>query len=166
MRKLGGVMALTMALSFGFAAPSAAQDPELREDPLFSTLFTPELIMQHRRAINLTDEQRDAISQMIQELQGRVVRLQWELLDQVQVLTETTSPSRVDLDRSLDQMDEVLETEKEIKQATSRCSCASRTSFVPSNRRRWRHSGELTDPGTVDPLLLRSRPTATTRFRR
>ena len=117
MRKLGGVMALTMALSFGFAAPSAAQDPELREDPLFSTLFTPELIMQHRRAINLTDEQRDAISQMIQELQGRVVRLQWELLDQVQVLTETTSPSRVDLDRSLDQMDEVLETEKEIKQA-------------------------------------------------
>ena len=64
-----------------------------------------------------TDEQRDAISQMIGELQGRVVRLQWELLDQMQLLAETTSAPRVDLDRSLDQMDAVLETEKEIKQA-------------------------------------------------
>ena len=54
---------------------------------------------------------------MIGDLQGRVVRLQWELLDQMQLLAETTSAPRVDLDRSLDQMDTVLETEKEIKQA-------------------------------------------------
>ena len=97
--------------------PALAQEPELGENSLFNTLYTPELIMQHRRAIDLTDEQRDAISQMIQELQGRVVRLQWELLDQVQLLTEVTSSSRVDLDRSLDQMDQVLDTEREIKQA-------------------------------------------------
>ena len=97
--------------------PVVAQEPALQEDPLFGTLFPPELIMQHRRAIDLTDEQRDAISQMIGDLQGRVVRLQWELLDQMQLLAETTSAPRVDLDRSLDQMDTVLETEKEIKQA-------------------------------------------------
>jgi Spy/CpxP family protein refolding chaperone len=73
--------------------------------------------MQHRRAIGLTDEQRDAISQMIQDLQGRVVRLQWELLDEVERLTEITSATRIDLDRSLDQVGRVLDTENEIKRA-------------------------------------------------
>jgi Spy/CpxP family protein refolding chaperone len=91
--------------------------PAVQEDPLFQALFPPELIMQHRRAIGLTDEQRDAISQMIQQLQGRVVRLQWELLDEMQQLTEIMSAPRVELDRALDQLNDVLDTEQEIKQA-------------------------------------------------
>ena len=117
MRKLNRIFSLIAIWSLGVAMPVVAQEPALQEDPLCGTLFPPELIMQHRRAIDLTDEQRDAISQMIGDLQGRVVRLQWELLDQMQLLAETTSAPRVDLDRSLDQMDTVLETEKEIKQA-------------------------------------------------
>jgi Spy/CpxP family protein refolding chaperone len=96
---------------------SAQEPPAVQQDPHFEALFAPELIMQHRRAIGLTDEQRDAISQMIQQLQGRVVRLQWELLDEMQQLTETMGATRVQLDRALDQLNEVLATEREIKQA-------------------------------------------------
>jgi len=96
---------------------SGQEAAALPNDPLFVTLFTPELIMQHRRAIDLNDEQRDAISRMIQDLQGRVVRLQWELLEEVQELTVITGDTRVDLDRALDQMDSVLDREKQIKQA-------------------------------------------------
>ena len=117
---LFGALGLMVALAGGVAPSSlAAQDtdPALQEDPLFATLFAPELIMQHRRTIGLTDEQRDAISRLIQELQGRVVRLQWELLDELQELGQITGGTRVDLDRALDQMDSVLETEKRIKQA-------------------------------------------------
>ena len=117
MSRLRKVIVIGVVLAGGLAAPVAAQEPQPQEDPLFTTLFPPELIMQHRRAIGLTDEQRDAISQMIQELQGRVVRLQWDLLDEMQQLTEVLEGTRVDLDRSLDQMDEVLDTEKQIKQA-------------------------------------------------
>lgn len=102
-------------------AAAAAQDPSptqsLDQDPIFRTLFPPELIMQHRRAIGLTDEQRDAISRMIRDLQGRVVQLQWDLLDEVQQLQEITGQPRVDLDRSLDQIESVLDTEKKIKLA-------------------------------------------------
>ncbi len=98
-------------------AQQAPQAQSIGEDPLFTTLFPPELIMQHRRAISLTDEQRDAISQLIGNLQGRVVRLQWDLLDEVQRLAEVTSGTRVDLDRSLDQIGNVLDMESEIKQA-------------------------------------------------
>ena len=54
---------------------------------------------------------------MIGEVQGRVVRLQWELLDEMQQLTELMAAPRIDLDRALDQLDNVLETEKQIKQA-------------------------------------------------
>ena len=89
----------------------------MQEDPLFEMLFQPELIMQHRRAISLTDAQRDAITGMLGQLQGRVVQLQWELLDEMQELTEIMGAQRVDLDRALDQLDSVLDTEKEIKQA-------------------------------------------------
>ena len=110
---------IAFAVCFGaLSTPAFAQQEQAPgEDPLFSTLFPPELIMQHRRAIGLSDEQRDAISQLIGDLQGRVIRLQWELLDEIQRLTEITSGTRVDLDRSLDQIGNVLDTESEIKQS-------------------------------------------------
>ena len=99
------------------ARVTAQAKQPVADDPLFETLYSPELIMQHRRAIGLTDPQRDAISKMIGDLQGRVVSLQWQLLDQVQQLKEVTSGNRVDLDRSLDQLGDVLDTEGKIKQA-------------------------------------------------
>ena len=113
----GFVIALAVC-SGAWATPVLAQQEQtVAEDPLFGTLFPPELIMQHRRAISLTDEQRDAVSQLIGNLQGRVVRLQWDLLDEIERLAEITAPARVDLDRSLDQIGNVLDTESEIKQA-------------------------------------------------
>ena len=115
--KAFGTATLLMAVLGAAAGPVHAQTGETEEDPIFSVLFAPELIMQHRRAIDLTDEQRDAISQMIQELQGRVVSLQWELLDDIQELSETLERPRVDLDRALDQMGSVLDLEKRIKEA-------------------------------------------------
>ena len=84
-------------------------------DPLAQVLFEPELIMQHRRAVNLTDEQRDAITRLIEELQGRVVGLQWQLLDEMQALSEILEGPRVDLDRAMDRMGEILDIEGEIK---------------------------------------------------
>lgn len=106
---------LTCALlSTLFPAPARAQDtPE--EDPLARHLFAPELLMQHRRAIDLTDEQRDAVSRLIQDLQGRIVSLQWELLDEMESLTEALEDPRVDLDRALDRFSGVLDRESEIK---------------------------------------------------
>lgn len=116
-----GLMIALAVCSGAWTTPLFAQQAQpaqsVGEDPLFRTLFPPELIMQHRRAIGLTDEQRDAISQLIGDLQGRVVRLQWDLLDEIQRLAEITAPARVDLDRSLDQIGNVLDTESEIKQA-------------------------------------------------
>jgi Spy/CpxP family protein refolding chaperone len=117
MNKLRVALVVTCLVVFAPAVRAQAPEPTLQEDPLFVTLFSPELIMQHRREISLTDAQRDAISRLIQDLQGRVVKMQWDLLDQMQQLTTIMGATRVDLDRALDGLDNVLDSEKSIKQA-------------------------------------------------
>jgi Spy/CpxP family protein refolding chaperone len=118
-----GVRSLLLALLCALGVLLGAQQgaaqvpPKPEEDPFASVLFPPELIMQHARAIRLNDEQRTAITKLIEQLQGRVIGLQWQLAEQVQALKETLSRSRVDQDRALDQLNRVLETEKSIKKA-------------------------------------------------
>jgi Spy/CpxP family protein refolding chaperone len=101
-----------LALSTGKLNAQAEENP----NPFASVLFTPEEIMQHRRAINLNDEQRDAITRLIEELQGRMVSLQWRLLDETEAVKEALEGSRVDLDRVMDRFEKSLDTEAEIKQ--------------------------------------------------
>jgi Spy/CpxP family protein refolding chaperone len=95
------------------AAPPAA--PQLG-DPIARALFEPELIMKHRRAIDLTDQQRDAITRLLRELQGQVVSMQWELEEQKDALAAELNRPRIDLDRALDRMRRALQTERQIKE--------------------------------------------------
>jgi Spy/CpxP family protein refolding chaperone len=107
--------ALGVLLRADAAAAQAAPKPEA--DPFATVLFPPELIMQHARAIRLTDEQRVTITRQIEQLQSRVVRMQWQLTEQVQALRETLARPRVDQDRAIDQLNRVLDTEQDIKKA-------------------------------------------------
>ena len=108
------VAALLLAVA---SAPLRAQAVPSVDDPVARSLFEPELIMQHRRAIGLTDKQRDDISGLIKELQGRVVSLQWDLREQAEALSVELNRPRVDLDRALDRVGRVLQTEGRIKEA-------------------------------------------------
>lgn len=94
--------------------PSRAQE-EATDDPFAGLVFTPEEIMQHRRAIDLNDEQRDGITRLIQDLQGEMVGLQWRLLDETEAVKEALEGPRVDLDRVMDRFSKALDTEMEIK---------------------------------------------------
>lgn len=109
---LAGLLALTLT-----ANASAQQPPPQEADPFAAVLFPPELIMQHARAIRLSDEQRGAITRLIGNVQLRAVEMQWELVVQMQELKQTLSGARIDQDRAIDQLNRVLETEKRIKQA-------------------------------------------------
>ena len=109
------VCALGMLLGAESAFAQAA--PKLEADPFAAVLYPPELIMQHARAIRLSDDQRGTITRQIEQLQSRVVRMQWQLSEQVQTLRETLARPRVDQDRAIDQLNRVLDTEQDIKQA-------------------------------------------------
>ncbi len=107
---------LLLALPLLLAAPPAASAQAAQEDDRFaSVLFTPEEIMLHGRAIGLRDEQRHAITRLIQDLQGRAVGLQWRLLDETESLEELLAQPRIDLDRAMDRFKRVLDMEMEIK---------------------------------------------------
>lgn len=132
MKRLRGLL---FVVGVGLApAPALGQEAE-DPNPLESVLYAPELIMQHRRAIDLNDEQRDAISRMIQELQGRVMSLQWQLLDEIETLKETLGEDRIDQDRALDQMERLLDTEKEIKQANLELLIRIKNVLTPAQQR-------------------------------
>ena len=117
MSRLRAALVMTALALVLPCAGVSAQEPSLQDDPIFAALFPPDLIMQHRSEIGLTDEQRDAISRLLQDVEGRVRRMQRELVDQMRQLTDNMKATRVDLDRALDQLDKVLDTEKRIKQA-------------------------------------------------
>lgn len=111
------VSTLFVMVSATRAAAQAAPPATLSlGDPIARSLFEPELIMKHRRAIDLTDQQRDAISRALRELQGQVVTLQWELQEQVDALAAELARPRIDLDRAQDRMKRVLQTERQIKE--------------------------------------------------
>lgn len=114
---LGVALVASQLLMPVLTTPLQAQSAPQAADPIARTLFEPELIMKHRRAINLTDEQRDAISRLIRELQGQVVNLQWEMQEQAESLATELARPRVDLDRALDRMGRVMQTERKIKEA-------------------------------------------------
>ncbi len=120
MRRIPGALLVTTLCIMAYAATVGAQAaaaPTLPlGDPIARSLFEPELIMKHRRAIDLTDQQRDAISRLLRELQGQVVSLQWELQEQVGALADELNRPRIDLDRAQDRMRRVLQTERQIKE--------------------------------------------------
>ena len=127
-----GLMAASLMLVPGVGA---AQEGEGKADPFSEVFFAPELIMQHRRAIALTDEQRDAVTGVIQDLQGSVVSYQFELLDEVQTLVEILSVPEVDLDRAMDQVDQFLETENDVKKAQFELLIRIKNILTPEQQR-------------------------------
>ena len=117
-RPLLMAVVFTLGMLSGSTAATAQDAPPRQEaDPFATVLFPPELIMQHARAIRLTDDQRSSITRLIQQVQQRVLGLQWQLGEQVQALRQTLGGARIDQDRAIDQLNRVLETEKSIKQA-------------------------------------------------
>ena len=84
-------------------------------DPLGDAMFPPEMIMQHTRDLNLTDEQKTFMRAEINRTTTRFNELQWQLQDAMEALHTTMKESTVNEQQALQQLDKVLDTEREIK---------------------------------------------------
>ncbi len=94
-------------------------------------LFPPELIMQHRRTLNITSEQRTTITTAIQELQSQIVELQWQLQDETEQLESLLQGDRINETAALEQVDRVLGIENLIKRAHLRMLIRIRNVLTP-----------------------------------
>jgi Spy/CpxP family protein refolding chaperone len=101
--------------------PQPAQGPEQPRpphppmDPLGDAMFPPELIMQHTRELNLTDEQKTFMRTEINRATTRFNELQWQAQDLMEALHATMKENTVNEQLALQQLDKVLDTEREIK---------------------------------------------------
>lgn len=89
--------------------------PEQAEPDFARHLFPPELIMQHQQKINLRPEQRTTITEAIQQLQAKVLELQWQMQSEAQKLSELMQVPTIREADALAQVDRVLDVEREVK---------------------------------------------------
>ena len=95
--------------------PTHPPQPPPPQDPLAQNLFPPDLVMQHRQALGLTDEQKNAIKDEVLKASTRFVELQLQMQDELETMANLTKGTTVDEQRVLAELDKVLGVEREIK---------------------------------------------------
>lgn len=130
------MIAAVFAIAFLFATVASAQEPGQpghppnapgadnlpnrpphppNPDPLAHLMFPPDMIMNHARQLNLTDEQKTFMRSEVQKTMASFQDLQWKLQDQMELLQETMKSTSVNEQQALAQLDKVLDLEREIK---------------------------------------------------
>lgn len=85
------------------------------EEQLAFHLYSPEVIMRHSREIDLTPDQREAVSKAVRSAQHEIMDLQWEVEDVAADLIESLAQSDADDAQVMARLDEVLAAENMIK---------------------------------------------------
>ena len=116
-------LAILFATAFLLVTVAIGQEPRQSSppphppnpDPLAHLMFPPDMIMNHARELNLTDEQKTYLRGEVQKATVTFQDLQWKLQDQMEALHDTMKSSSVNEQQALAQLDKVLDVEREIK---------------------------------------------------
>ncbi len=92
-----------------------AQNPDASE--LKELLFPPNLVMNNQRVLNLTQEQRRYIVDQTRQAHSEFTGLSWDLRDEMDELRSLVEQKGVDEQTLLQQLDAVLDLEKQVKRA-------------------------------------------------
>ena len=111
---------LLCALVVAFPALASAQSTSqhLAADFGFDHhLMSPEIIMRYQRELDITDAQREIITDAILAVQSEVLEMQWRTEAENRKLAELLEQEQIDRTVALDQLETVLNLEREIKRA-------------------------------------------------
>lgn len=116
MRSIAMIYAACCCLA---GAPLSAQEAgnAPRRDPIGEQVLPPELIMQHQKAIALSEAQKNAVIGEIKRTQVRMVDVQWDLQRALESMVDLLKQDKADEQKVLTQLDKVLAVEREIKRA-------------------------------------------------
>jgi Spy/CpxP family protein refolding chaperone len=95
--------------------PTPPPAPPPPPDPIGHNLFPPEVVMQHRQAIGLSDEQKNAIKQELMKASAHFNEMQWQMQDEMETMDNLTKGSTVDEAQVLAQLDKILNLERDLK---------------------------------------------------
>ena len=91
--------------------------PPPADDPIGQKLYPPELIMAHQSELGIDDKQRDAIIKEVQNAQGTITKLSWQMQAAAEALGKLLDAPKVDEAKTLAQADKVMGIEREVKKA-------------------------------------------------
>ncbi len=80
-------------------------------------LISPEIIMQYQQELDITDAQRKIITEAILAVQSEVLEMQWRTEAENRTLAELLEQEQIDRAVALDQLETVLNLEREVKRA-------------------------------------------------
>jgi Spy/CpxP family protein refolding chaperone len=92
-------------------------EPRMGPPAFLKELFLPAQVMEHQREIELTDDQRQAITREMTATQQKILELRWKLEEKGEALGKLLSEPRVDEKAALARAGEVLDLERQMKQA-------------------------------------------------
>jgi len=129
--------------------PAPPQDPFVAkqvvpgnpQDPFAGVFFPPELVMQHQQQLGLTGEQRTAIVNEIVRAQQRFVELQWQLQSESETLKQRMQGARVDEARLLQQLDRVLDLERQVKRTQIELQVRIKNTLTEAQQQQLRQLG-------------------------
>ena len=123
----------TLGVSWIFAAMTLqAQGP--RADPVAEHLFPPDLVLQLRSEIGLTDEQRDTFRAEMEKAQPRFEAFNQQHQKETGELAELLKKERVDEKAALAQFDKVQKLEGEIRRAHLALVIAIKNKLTPGQQ--------------------------------
>jgi Spy/CpxP family protein refolding chaperone len=114
--------------------PERQGQPPQPPDPLGDAMFPPEMIMQHARELNLTQEQKTFMREEINRTTTRFNDLQWQLQDAMEALHETMKANSVNEQLALSQLDKVLDNERQIKRAHMELAIRIKNKLTPEQQ--------------------------------
>ena len=110
------------------------RQPHPPMDPFADAMFPPEMIMQHTRDLNLTDEQKTFMRAEINRTTTRFNELQWQVQDLMEALHATMKENKVNEQQALTQLDKVLDAEREIKRLHFGLAIAIKNKLTPEQQ--------------------------------
>lgn len=128
--------------------------PPPPDDPLAPLMFPPDMILDHARQLNLTDEQKTFVRSEVQKAMATYQDLQWKLQDQMDVLHETMKSTSVNEQQALAQLDKVLDLEREMKRLHIGLAVRIKNRLTPEqqeqlNKMRMDHDMRMHGPGDM-----------------
>jgi Spy/CpxP family protein refolding chaperone len=103
-------------------------------DPIAGNLFPPELVMQHRRELELTDAQRASIRDESIKASTRFNELQWQMQDEMETMATLMRSPVIDEPKALAQLDKILNVEREVKRTQLGLSIRIKNKLTPEQQ--------------------------------
>jgi Spy/CpxP family protein refolding chaperone len=137
------VSILALALVLGAANLAAQGAPPMGQQPpgpgpgpddWGRNFFPPELVMQHQSEIGLQDSQRATLTSAIQQAQSKFMDMQWKLSAEGEKMGKLLQGTQVDEAQVLEEVDRILNLEREIKKAQISLMVRIKNTLTPAQQ--------------------------------